>query len=176
MGGQWRLGAVISCERQRGLSPESASVQIKTSNCRHLYKQCIEDTLDLCYWKQTNTHRHSLFQHYPLLGQEFLCWKYTLERNRANSGPILRTSNPVPHPMRSRDDRNWTERKSCLTPSCCSSISISSPKYYQSDSCHNNMGKSMTSHQTQFESYQMHWLCVVCIQMLPHKNTTSRLQ
>ena len=100
MGGQWRLGAVISCERQRGLSPESASVQIKTSNCRHLYKQCIEDTLDLCYWKQTNTHRHSLFQHYPLLGQEFLCWKYTLERNRANSGPILRTSNPVPYPMR----------------------------------------------------------------------------
>lgn len=44
--------------------------------------------------KKTHTHRHSLFQHYPLQGQEFLCWKYTLERNRANSGPVLRTSDP----------------------------------------------------------------------------------
>ena len=46
----WRLGAVVSCEGQRGLAPKAASEWSKESNCRSLHRQHIRDSPDLCLW------------------------------------------------------------------------------------------------------------------------------
>ena len=95
-----KLGAVIGCEGQRGLALEVACEQSKENKYKHLHRQCIGDSSNLCMrpTQAKRPHGPHLLQHSLPLGQGSQCrerGKHTPKGNRASLCPTLRYSTPA---------------------------------------------------------------------------------
>ena len=120
-------------EGQRGVRPTAACEQSKGSNCRFLHRQQMRDGLE-------PTRAPPCISTAPLWEQRFWYlqkWKHMLNRNRARSGLNLRASAvAVWDPL--------GERKSCLTTSFSSNLSIPSHTLYQGCCCWHTLRKHLT--------------------------------
>ena len=129
-------------EGQRELGPKAAYEQIKENNCRFLHRQQIRDSSDICLRPTLAKGQHGvpLHQHCPLWSKGPSAWRIE-STHLTGTGPA---QDWISRFLLQQLETYWAERKSCLTRSFSSSLSISSHTHYQGYSCQHTLRKNVT--------------------------------